>query len=48
LKNKKMLVVSLVLSIIGFISLSNFESMAQWGKDTMVWFWVGAIFTYLS
>jgi hypothetical protein len=45
--HKIMLVTSLVFSILGFISLSNFESMASWGEDTMVWFWVGAIFTYI-
>lgn len=46
-KNKIMLVASSVLSIIGFISVWNFESMAYWGNDTMIWFWTGAIFTYL-
>lgn len=45
--HKKMLVVSFILSIIGIISLFNFEAMAYWGEDTRVWFWLGAIFTYL-
>lgn len=44
---KNMLLVSLILSILGFLTFLNFESMAYWGNDTMVWFWVGAIFIYL-
>lgn len=39
--------ISLAMSIIGLLVFSNVESMAYWGEDTLVWFWIGAILAYL-
>lgn len=44
---KRNLILSLIFATLGFIALWNFEIMAYWGNNTMFWFWIGALFTYL-
>ncbi|PKR84191.1 hypothetical protein [Heyndrickxia camelliae] len=38
----------LTFSIIAFIFIMLFQDMAYWGKDTMVWYNVGAGISYVS
>ncbi|MBB2480769.1 hypothetical protein H5P36_11235 [Bacillus sp. APMAM] len=37
-----------IFSTIGIIFSMLFQDMAYWGKDTMVWYNVGAIMSYVS
>ncbi|MGE8207504.1 hypothetical protein ACQKP0_23810 [Heyndrickxia sp. NPDC080065] len=38
---------SLLCAIIGFTFSMLFQSMAYWGNETMLWYWVGAVLSYL-
>ncbi|AEB23822.1 MULTISPECIES: DUF3902 family protein [Bacillus] len=39
--------VSLVLALIGFIFSIYMQSMAYWSNDSMLWYWIGAILSYI-
>ncbi|WP_412839344.1 DUF3902 family protein [Bacillus paranthracis] len=43
----KSIVISLLFAILGMIFSVLFQSMAYWGSNTMVWYWVGAVLAYL-
>lgn len=42
----KSIVISLFWAILGIIFSMLFQSMAYWGSNTMIWYWVGAILAY--
>ncbi len=46
-KSNTLLFIALFFTSIALISIWNFEVITQWGNDTMLWFWIGAIFIYL-
>ena len=43
----KAIVISLFFAILGMVFGITFQSMAYWGSNTMVWYWVGAVLAYL-
>ncbi|MFC9416084.1 DUF3902 family protein [Bacillus mobilis] len=43
----KAIVISLFFAILGMVFGIIFQSMAYWGSNTMVWYWVGAVLAYL-
>ncbi|WP_026678801.1 hypothetical protein [Fictibacillus gelatini] len=48
MKNSTITVFSLLASVVGFIFSLSFQSMAYWDHEvTMLWYWVGAILSYI-
>ncbi|MGW7763075.1 DUF3902 family protein [Bacillus velezensis] len=39
--------VSFLLALSGFIFSIYMQSMAYWSNDSMLWYWVGAVLSYL-
>ncbi|MEC3656831.1 DUF3902 family protein [Bacillus siamensis] len=39
--------VSFVLALIGCLFSIYMQSMAYWSNDSMLWYWVGAILSYI-
>ncbi|WP_425286545.1 DUF3902 family protein [Bacillus amyloliquefaciens] len=39
--------ISFVLALIGFIFSIYMQSMAYWSNDSMLWYWIGAILSYI-
>lgn len=45
--NVKSNLVSFLLALSGFIFSIYMQSMAYWSNDSMLWYWVGAVLSYL-
>ncbi|MFP3672119.1 DUF3902 family protein [Bacillus sp. SIMBA_031] len=45
--NLKSNLVSFLLALSGFIFSIYMQSMAYWSNDSMLWYWVGAVLSYL-